>query len=190
MFVQIEPTPNPGTLKFLPGQQVLQEGSLDVASVEEACVSPLAVALFKIRGVSGVFFGGDFISVSKEEEAQWKHLKPSILTAIVDHYASGVALLYDEGDRKSPHKVVGEGEGEENREIVEKIIELLDSKVRPAVARDGGDIVFHGYKDGCVYLHMQGACSGCPAASVTLKNGIENLLKYYIPEVKEVLPVE
>lgn len=185
MFIQTESTPNPATLKFIPGKPVMGEGSADFPDLSAAARSPLAERLFAVDGVSGVFFGPDFISVTKAR-GEWQHLKPAILGTIMEHYQSGRPLLA-EGAAGSGHAAHAH-EGEE-AEIVEQIKELLDTRVRPAVAQDGGDIVFHGYVDGVVYLHMQGSCSGCPSSTMTLKNGIENMLRHYIPEVREVRPV-
>jgi Fe-S cluster biogenesis protein NfuA len=186
MFIQTEQTPNPATLKFLPGCQVMERGTLDMSSPEDADVSPLARSLFAVDGVSGVFLGSDFVSVTKDDAKDWATMKPMILGAIMEHFTSGAPVV--EGS-------VADGADEEtddgeNAEIVGQIKDLLDTRVRPAVAQDGGDIVFRGYEDGIVLLHMQGACSGCPSSTATLKIGIENLLKHFIPEVREVRPVE
>jgi len=182
MFIQTEQTPNPATLKFLPGEPVLEEGTADFPSVEAASRSPLAERLFSIEGVASVFLGNDFISVTKAEDREWQVLKPSILGAIMEHYATGQpTILADEG-------TTTEGEGEDD-DVVRQIKELIETRVRPAVAQDGGDIIFHGFEAGVVYLRMQGACSGCPSSTMTLKSGIENMLKHYVPEVEEVRPV-
>ncbi len=182
MFIQTEQTPNPATLKFLPGEPVLEEGTADFPSVEVASRSPLAGRLFSIEGVASVFLGNDFISVTKAEDREWQVLKPSILGAIMEHYATGQPMiLADEG-------TTTEGEGEDD-DVVRQIKELIETRVRPAVAQDGGDIIFHGFEAGVVYLRMQGACSGCPSSTMTLKSGIENMLKHYVPEVEEVRPV-
>ena len=182
MFIQTEQTPNPATLKFLPGEPVLEEGTADFPSVEAASRSPLAERLFSIEGVASVFLGNDFISVTKAEDREWQVLKPSILGAIMEHYATGQpTILADEG-------TTTEGEGEDD-DVVRQIKELIETRVRPAVAQDGGDIIFHGFEAGVVYLQMQGACSGCPSSTMTLKSGIENMLKHYVPEVEEVRPV-
>ena len=182
MFIQTEQTPNPATLKFLPGRSVMEQGTADFADAEAAVRSPLAVRLFAIEGVTGVFLGSDFVSVSKEEAREWYLLKPAILGVIMEHFMAGrPILLDDDGDAT--------GSGEEDSEVVSQIKELLDTRVRPAVAQDGGDIVFHKFEQGIVYLHMQGACAGCPASTATLKMGIENMLRHYIPEVAEVRPV-
>ena len=186
MFIQTEATPNPATLKFIPGQPVLTTGTLDIRDKETAGQSPLAERLFEIDGVTGVFFGSDFISVTKDE-GDWQHLKPAILGAIMEHYMSGAVIVSGAG-LDSPD-ASGESFDPADAETVNTIKELLDTRVRPAVAQDGGDIMFHGYRDGIVYLTMRGACAGCPSATATLRHGIENLLKHFIPEVQEVRPV-
>ncbi|MEL7104440.1 MAG: NifU family protein [Pseudomonadota bacterium] len=183
MFIQTEATPNPATLKFLPGQTVLDAGTADFPTAEAAGTSPLAHRVFAVDGVVGVFFGTDFVTVTKTDATEWDHIKPAILGAIMEHYQSGQPVM--EGEAASGH---AEHTGEDG-EIVGQIKELLDSRVRPAVAQDGGDITFHGFDRGIVYLHMQGACAGCPSSTLTLKMGIENLLRHYIPEVVEVRPV-
>jgi Fe-S cluster biogenesis protein NfuA len=185
MFIQTESTPNPATLKFLPGQTVLEAGTADFPSAEGADKSPLAERIFKVQGVTGVFFGNDFVTVTKEDGAEWDHLKPAILGSIMEHFQSGKPVMLGEAGAGSGH---AEHSGED-AEIVGQIKELLDTRVRPAVAQDGGDITFHGFERGVVYLHMQGACAGCPSSTITLKMGIENLLRHYIPEVTEVRPV-
>ena len=185
MFIQTESTPNPATLKFLPGQTVLEMGTADFPGPDMAESSPLAQRLFAVEGVSGVFFGTDFVTVTKAEGKEWDHLKPSLLGAIMEHYQSGQPVMATGHDHASGH---ADHDGEDG-EIVGQIKELLDSRVRPAVAQDGGDITFHGFDRGVVYLHMQGACAGCPSSTLTLKMGIENLLRHYIPEVTEVRPV-
>ncbi|MEY8799435.1 NifU family protein [Leisingera sp. XS_AS12] len=186
MFIQTESTPNPATLKFLPGQTVLEVGTADFASAEAAEKSPLAARIFAVDGVTGVFFGNDFVTVTKEDSVDWDHIKPAILGAVMEHFQSGQPVMADgSSDPASGH---AEHSGED-AEIVNQIKELLDSRVRPAVAQDGGDITFHGFDRGVVYLHMQGACAGCPSSTLTLKMGIENLLRHYIPEVTEVRPV-
>ena len=184
MFIQTESTPNPATLKFLPGQTVLDAGTADFPTSETAGKSPLAERLFKVQGVTGVFFGNDFVTVTKADETEWDHMKPAILGAIMEHFQSGAPVM-GEGPREAAH---ADHDGED-AEIVGQIKELLDTRVRPAVAQDGGDITFHGFERGVVYLHMQGACAGCPSSTITLKMGIENLLRHYIPEVTEVRPV-
>lgn len=183
MFIQTESTPNPATLKFLPGQTVLEAGTADFPSDEAAQSSPLARRVFSVGGVTGVFFGNDFVTVTKSDEVDWDHIKPAILGAIMEHFQSGAPVM--EGETQAAH---AEHTGEDG-EIVGQIKDLLDTRVRPAVAQDGGDITFHGFDRGVVYLHMQGACAGCPSSTLTLKMGIENLLKHYIPEVTEVRPV-
>tara|TARA_Y100000746_G_scaffold18490_1_gene14425 strand:+ start:2039 stop:2602 length:564 start_codon:yes stop_codon:yes gene_type:complete len=185
MFIQTESTPNPATLKFLPGQAVMETGTADFPTMEAGQKSPLARRLFEISGVTGVFFGPDFITVTKNEGNDWDHVKPPVLGAIMEHFISGQKLI--EGDEKAAGGHV-EHEGPDS-EIIDQIKDLLDTRVRPAVAQDGGDITFHGFDRGVVYLHMQGACAGCPSSTITLKMGIENLLRHYIPEVVEVRPV-
>lgn len=190
MFIQTEATPNPATLKFLPGVMVLPTGTAEFRDVEEAGKSPLAEQLFKIPGVSGVFFGYDFISVTREGDENdgfdWQHLKPAILGTIMEHFVSGKPVMAaDDAAELS----MEEDFAEEDTEIVNTIKELLETRVRPAVAQDGGDITFQGYRDGIVYLHMRGACAGCPSSTQTLKHGIQNLLKHFIPEIQEVQPV-
>ena len=183
MFIQTETTPNPASLKFLPGRAVMKKGTADFRSVQEAKHSLLAQNLFKIEGVEGVFFGSDFISVTKNESIDWQVLKPSILGAIVDHFESDAPIIDKIKNTENNTTNV------KDSEIVVQIKELLDTKVRPAVAMDGGDITFSDFKDGIVFLHMQGACSGCPSSTATLKAGIENMLKHYLPEVQGVEPV-
>lgn len=184
MFIQTEATPNPATLKFIPGRTVLDTGTLDIRDKDTASGSPLASTLFEIDGVEGVFFGGDFISVTKGE-GEWQHLKPAILGAIMEHFMSGAPVVEaGEGADAS-----SEDFAPEDQETVDTIKELLETRVRPAVAQDGGDIIFHGFKGGTVYLKMQGACSGCPSSTATLKHGIENLLRHFVPEVERVEPV-
>jgi Fe-S cluster biogenesis protein NfuA len=183
MFIQTEETPNPATLKFLPGREVVASGSVDFASRETAGRSPLADRLFKVDGVERVFLGQDFVTVTKSGAKDWAVMKPALLGVIMEHFVSGQPVLLAEG-AASP---AGE-EGEED-EIVAQIKDLLETRVRPAVAQDGGDIIFHSFEDGVVYLHMQGSCSGCPSSTATLKMGIENMLRHYVPEVVEVRPV-
>ncbi|SFU00989.1 NifU family protein [Sedimentitalea nanhaiensis] len=185
MFIQTESTPNPATLKFLPGQTVLAAGTADFPAPDTAEKSPLARRIFAVDGVCGVFFGNDFVTVTKQDGIEWDHIKPAILGAVMEHYQSGQPAMDDGSTAASGH---AEHSGED-AEIVNQIKELLDSRVRPAVAQDGGDITFHGFERGVVYLHMQGACAGCPSSTLTLKMGIENLLRHYIPEVTEVRPV-
>ena len=178
MFIQTEQTPNPSTLKFLPGRVVMEKGTMDFASPDAAVPSPLAKRLFAIEGVERVFFGSDFVTVTKEANLDWQILKPSILGGIMEHYTSGEPVVSESGEAVAA--------AEDDDDVVAQIKELLDTRVRPAVAQDGGDIVFQDFRDGVVYLHMQGACSGCPSSTATLKMGIENLLKHYVPEVVEV----
>lgn len=186
MFIQTEATPNPATLKFIPGRPVLGEGTLEFRAGEGTEGSPLAARLFEIDGVTGVFFGSDFISVTKGE-GEWQHLKPAILGAIMEHYQSGDPVT---AGATSEETAGGEEfYAPEDEETVNTIKELLETRVRPAVAQDGGDITFQGYRDGIVFLHMRGACSGCPSSTATLRHGIENLLRHFIPEVQEVRPV-
>jgi len=184
MFIQTEATPNPATLKFLPGQTVMQMGTADFPSPEAGEASPLASRIFQVNGITGVFFGPDFVTVTKEEALDWDHLKPAILGAIMEHYQSGAPVIEGEAGTVDHAEHTGP-----DGEVVDQIKELLDTRVRPAVAQDGGDITFHGFDRGVVYLHMQGACAGCPSSTMTLKMGIENLLRHYIPEVTEVRPV-
>ncbi len=180
MFIETEGTPNPATLKFLPGRDVMGASTADFASANSAERSPLATALFALPGVARVFLGGDFITVTKDDETGWGALKPQVLGAVMDHFVAGRPVIEGAGDE------MDEDVAPEDAEIVAQIKELLDTRVRPAVAGDGGDIVFRGYRDGIVRLHMQGACSGCPSSSATLKHGIENMLKHYVPEVVSV----
>jgi len=181
MFIQTEQTPNPATLKFLPGCTVMASGTANFPDREAAWRSPLAERLFQLPEVTGVFLGADFITVTKTDESDWYQVKPAILAAIMEHFTAGRAVLAaPEGEPAAA------GSEEEDDEIVVQIKELLETRVRPAVAMDGGDIVFHDYEDGIVYLHMQGSCSGCPSSTATLKAGIENMLRHYIPEVVEV----
>lgn len=184
MFIQTESTPNPATLKFLPGQTVLETGTADFPTADTADKSPLAARIFRVNGVTGVFFGTDFVTVTKAEENEWDHIKPAILGSIMEHFQSGQPTLVGEAADAGHAAHDGPDSG-----IVDQIKELLDTRVRPAVAQDGGDITFHGFDRGIVYLHMQGACAGCPSSTLTLKMGIENLLRHYIPEVVEVRPV-
>jgi len=184
MFIQTEATPNPATLKFLPGRDVLVGEPRDFRSVEDAAVSPLASALFGVPGVTGVFLGSDFVSVTKAD-ADWNHIKPSILGVIMEHFLSGKPVIAT-GDEAAPgEEFFDEGDSE----TVEVIKELIATRVRPAVAMDGGDITFKGFRDGQVYLNMRGACSGCPSSTATLKAGIENLLRHFVPGVEGVQQV-
>ena len=186
MFIQTESTPNPATLKFLPGQSVLETGTADFPAAVAADTSPLAARVFAVDGVSGVFLGTDFITVTKTDGIEWDHIKPAILGAIMEHFQSGQPVMAAGAEAASGHT---ESEDGPDSAIIDQIKSLLDTRVRPAVAQDGGDITFHGFDRGVVYLHMQGACAGCPSSTLTLKMGIENLLRHYIPEVTEVRPV-
>jgi Fe-S cluster biogenesis protein NfuA len=177
MFIETEGTPNPATLKFLPGRDVMGAGTADFAVAEAAARSPLACALFALPGVARVFLGGDFVTITKTDEISWQALKPQVLGAIMEHFVAGRPVI--EGLAAETDEDVAP----EDAEIVAQIKELLDTRVRPAVAGDGGDIVFRGFRDGVVRLHMQGSCSGCPSSSATLKHGIENMLRHYVPEV-------
>ena len=182
MFIQTEQTPNPATLKFLPGRDVMTSGTADFPNAETARRSPLAERLFGIEGVAGIFFGADFITVTKTADKDWHLMKPAILGAIMEHFTAGKPILVESAPASAD-------EAGEDSDIVTQIKELIDTRVRPAVAQDGGDIVFDSFNDGIVYLHMQGSCSGCPSSTATLKSGIENMLKHYIPEVQEVRAV-
>ena len=186
MFIQTEQTPNPQTLKFLPGKVVMEDGTAFYQDVNSALNSPFAKRLFKVEGVEGVFFGSDFITITKGESIDWQTMKPLILASIIDHYNSDDETISKE-ENKSNESLL---QNENDSDIVKQIKELLDTRVRPAVAMDGGDIIYDSFKDGIVYLHMQGACSGCPSSTATLKMGIENMLKHYVPEVQEVRPVD
>ena len=186
MFIQTEQTPNPQTLKFLPGKVVMDEGTAFYQSLKDAGNSPFAKRLFNIDGVTGVFFGSDFITITKNKELDWQIMKPEILGAIMNHYNDGDSIIVKESTNKDKNLST---DNSEESDIIKQIKELLDTRVRPAVAMDGGDIIYDRYEDGVVYLHMQGACSGCPSSTATLKMGIENMLKHYVPEVKEVRPV-
>jgi Fe-S cluster biogenesis protein NfuA len=178
MFIQTEQTPNPATLKFLPGREVLSRGTADFPNSESSYRSPLAQRLFDVDGVAGVFLGSDFITITKAGDRDWYVLKPSILGVIMEHFTAGHPVLLEEA---------GDTEVEDD-EVVAQIKELIETRVRPAVAMDGGDITFDSFEDGVVYLHMKGACSGCPSSTATLKAGIENMLRHYVPEVVEVRP--
>lgn len=181
MFIQTEDTPNPATLKFLPGREVMgARPPADFPNAQAASASPLAAALFGIDAVASVFLGADFIAVSKGD-GEWQHIKPAILQVIMEHFVADLPVMHDDGDAALAD--------EEDDEVVAAIKQILDTRVRPAVAQDGGDIVFHGFEDGVVSLHMRGACAGCPSATATLKQGVENLLKHYVPSVTEVRAV-
>ncbi len=184
MFIQTENTPNPAVIKFLPGQAVWSKESLHYASVAEAKASPLAQRLFGLAGVAGVFLGRDFVSVTKDDMTDWSMLRPMVLGALMEHFATGQPIVIEAADSR------GVDADAEDSELVVLIKQLLEERVRPAVAQDGGDIVFSHFEDGVVYLEMRGACSGCPSSTMTLKSGIENMLKHYVPEVLEVRPVD
>ncbi|MES2960964.1 MAG: NifU family protein [Pseudomonadota bacterium] len=185
MFIQTEETPNPATLKFIPdGQIVLESGTAEFKNQKQAATkSPLALQLLEIKGIEGIFFGRDFITVTKSADLQWPQLKAEVLATIMDFYVSGKPIMFEQ-------KAAEVGAVEEDDEIVKQIKELIEVKVRPAVAMDGGDIIFHSFEDGIVKLQLKGSCSGCPSSTITLKNGIENMLKHYIPEVISVEQVE
>jgi Fe-S cluster biogenesis protein NfuA len=185
MFIQTEATPNPATMKFIPGKSVLDDGTADFRQRGDASNSPLATRLFEIDGVKGVFLGSDFISVTKDD-SEWQHLKPAILGAIMEHYLSGAPALGGDG---AEAQSTAENFDPKDADTVATIKELLETRVRPAVAQDGGDITFHGFRDGVVSLHMRGACAGCPSSTATLRHGIENLLKHFCPDVQEVQAV-
>jgi Fe-S cluster biogenesis protein NfuA len=180
MFIQTVETPNPETLKFVPGTEILKSGTRTYSSEDNWSDSPIAGSIFKVEGVKGVFIGKNFISVTKAPDQDWEFLKPLTLAAIMDHFLSGMPVVHE-----SESKVTAKG----GDDITNQIIDIIETRVRPAVAQDGGDIIFQDFKDGVVYLELQGACSGCPSSTVTLKNGIENMLKHYIPEVTEVRSV-
>jgi Fe-S cluster biogenesis protein NfuA len=186
MFIQTEATPNPEVLKFLPGRAVLGEGTREFRSADEAVVSPLAEAIFALDGVRRVFFGPDFITVTRDEDAPtWPQMKPPVLAAIMEHFTSGAPLVLESAEDQGHDGGVYEGDA---AQIVAEIKDLLDTRIRPAVAQDGGDIIFNRFEPetGVVWLHMRGACSGCPSSSATLKAGVENMLKHYVPEVTRV----
>ena len=187
MLIQTETTPNPATIKFLPGQKVMDAGTRDFATPEEAEASPLAAALFSLGDVEGVFFGRDFISVTAGPGSDWRALKPQVLSVLLDHFSSGAPLF--RAASAGAISVAPEAafeEDPEDEDIIAQIRDLIETRVRPAVAQDGGDIVYRGYREGTVYLAMHGACSGCPSSTMTLKHGIESLLKHYVPEVEAV----
>lgn len=187
MFIQTESTPNPRTLKFLPGREVLGQGSREFADADAALASPLATALFNVDGVERVYLGGDFLTITKTEAIEWPHLKPHVLAAIMDHFTSGHPVLLDAnaGAEEGEADIAYEGEA---ADIVKEIKEIIEARVRPAVARDGGDITFHSWDhaQGIVRLNMRGSCAGCPSSTLTLKQGIENMLRHYVPEVNRV----
>ncbi len=182
MFIQTEQTPNPATLKFLPGQTVLASGVADFPSADKAGTSPLAKALFAVDGVEGVFLGSDFITITKSAGKDWSTLKPHVLAAIMDHLLSGLPAV-------SEQEAAPATSNANDSEVVKQICELIEQRVRPAVAQDGGDITFNRFEEGVVYLNLKGSCAGCPSSTATLKSGIENMLKHYIPEVTEVRQV-
>jgi Fe-S cluster biogenesis protein NfuA len=185
MFIQTESTPNPATLKFLPGREVMGEGNVaDFPTAEAGARSPLAAALFAVPDVSRVFFGADFISVTKRD-GDWKHLKPAILGAIMEHFTRGLPLMTGDAAEAAPGV---HGDEDADPQVIAQIKELIDTRVRPAVAQDGGDIIYQGFDSGAgiVFLHLQGSCAGCPSSTMTLKNGIENMLRHYVPEVNAV----
>ena len=184
MFIQTEQTPNPATLKFLPGQVVMGTGTANFTEAADARVSPLAERLFALPQICGVFFGADFITVTKEDDGDWYQLKPAVLAALMEHFTAGRPVFAEGAEGRT-----ADASDEDDDEIVSQIKELLETRVRPAVAQDGGDIIFHDFEDGVVYLHMQGSCSGCPSSTATLKAGIEDMLRHYIPEVVEVRAV-
>ncbi len=188
MFIQTEATPNPATLKFLPGKEVLVEGTADFRDAGAAAeASPLAGKLFSIPGVTGVFFGYDFVTVTKGDSLEWQHLKPAILGAIMEHFMSGAPVMSSAAQATADRaEEDGEFYDKADEEIVLTIKELLDTRVRPAVAQDGGDITFRGYENGTVFLNMKGSCAGCPSSTATLKHGIQNLLRHFVPEVQQV----
>ena len=179
MFIQTEDTPNPATLKFIPGVDVMGSGTMQFDSVDNAGASPLARRLFGVDGVASVFLGGDFVSITKDDSREWFTIKPGVLAAIMEHYASGLPVVESEASDAAD-------DGADDDDTVRQIKHLLDTRVRPAVAMDGGDILFKSFEDGVVTLFMRGACQGCPSSTATLKMGIENMLRHYIPEVQEV----
>jgi Fe-S cluster biogenesis protein NfuA len=181
MFIQTETTPNPASLKFLPGRIVLGTGTAEYRTPDEAGGSPLAERLFAVDGVAGVFLGGDFVTVTKTD-GDWAHLKPAVLGAIMEHFMSGMPVLREEPVEKSGDEFFDEADAE----TVATIKELIETRVRPAVAQDGGDITFQGFRDGVVFLNMRGSCAGCPSSTATLKHGIQNLLRHFVPEVREI----
>jgi Fe-S cluster biogenesis protein NfuA len=186
MFIQTEETPNPAALKFLPGKAVLDSGVADFTSRDAAQRSPLARLLFEIDGVAGVFLGGDFVTVTKTAEKSWQVLKPMVLGAVMDHFTSGAPVM--ESAEAADEDEINDEINDEgvDGEIILQIKELIDTRVRPAVAQDGGDIIYKGFKNGTVYLNLRGSCAGCPSSTATLKMGIENMLRHYVPEVQQV----
>lgn len=189
MYIETETTPNPATLKFLPGQEVMSAGTRDFRDEDEAAASPLAEALFSLGDVTGVFFGSNFVSVTAGEGTDWSALKPQVVAILLDHFVSQAPLFHapSAGDIAVPAEDEADyGDDPADADVVAQIKELLETRIRPAVANDGGDIAYRGFREGVVYLSMQGACSGCPSSTATLKQGIEGLLKHYVPEVSEV----
>ncbi len=182
MFIHTQLTPNPQTQKFIPGVAVLESGTMSFFKDKDYSLSPLAKAIFEIDGVTSLFFTTDFITVTKAEDQDWEYLKPIILAVIVDHFVAGLPVV----DKQNPQQSETVSAGQFSNEIITQIIELIETRVRPAVSEDGGDIIFRDFKEGTVYLELQGSCSGCPSSTITLKNGIENMLKHYIPEVERV----
>ncbi len=183
MFIQTEATPNPATLKFLPGRDVLPDSTAEYRDAETAVASPLAERIFGIDGVAGVFLGSDFVTVTKADNLEWAHMKPAVLGAIMEHFMAGLPVLNADAD------AAAEQFDPADSDIVDQIKELIETRVRPAVAQDGGDIIFRGFQEGVVLLQMRGSCSGCPSSTATLKHGIENMLRHYVPEVTGVRPV-
>jgi len=183
MFIQTEATPNPSTLKFIPEQTIMAQGTANFNDKDAAARSPLATRLFDVEGVDSIFLGSDFITVTKDDDKDWQVMKPMVLEALMNHFNSGEDVVKEDEAASSQ-------EDGEDSDIVKQIKELLETRVRPAVAQDGGDIIFHKFEDGIVYLTMMGACSGCPSSGATLKHGIENMLRYYIPEITEVRQAE
>jgi Fe-S cluster biogenesis protein NfuA len=184
MFIQTEETPNPATLKFLPGRTVMSTGTANFSDAAAGARSPLATRLFELDGVTGVFLGADFVSVTKDDTTDWYQMRPAVMGVMMDIFSSGVDVVADDFAATPDSTAAAD-----DSELVGQIKELIDTRVRPAVAQDGGDIIFHGFENGIVYLHMQGACSGCPSSTATLRSGIENMLRHYIPEVTEVQAV-
>jgi len=187
MFIQTEPTPNPATLKFLPGRAVMESGTADFTAAEDTKNSPLAEALFRVEGVRGTFFGADFIAVTKADENEWHVLKPAILGVIMEHFTAGKPVMLEAAADAAAKEAADSSLDDDP--VVAQIKDLIETRVRPAVAQDGGDITFEGFDQGVVYLTMRGACAGCPSSTATLKMGIENMLRHYVPEVLEVRPV-
>ena len=191
MFIETESTPNPATLKFIPGREVMgARGTADFASPEAAARSPLASRIFALPGVARVFLGSDFVTVTQNGDSDWQGLRPQVLGAVMDHFLAGLPVLECGGEAGAADEGGEDDFDPADSEIVEQIKDLLDTRVRPAVAGDGGDIVFRGFRDGVVRLHLQGACSGCPSSRATLKHGVENMLRHYVPEVVAVEQVD